>query len=304
MTGKTYRIGIDVGGTFTDAAIIDNDSFELVAKKKIPTTHHHPNGVAHGIITIIHQVLDENGISPQQVSFIAHGTTQATNALLEGDVAKVGIIAMGSGLEGKSARKEACIDDIPLADGKFLHTFNTFLDTRQLSDDVIRAAINTLREQGAEVIVASEAYSVDDPTNELRVMGIADEVGLCATGGHEITQLYGLKTRTRTAVVNASLIPRMLETANMTEQAIKDAGITSQLMIMRCDGGVMSIDEVRKRPILTMLSGLAAGVAGALMYEKVSDGIFFEVGGTSIDISTIIMLPPATASVRTSRERK
>ncbi|HGH5979610.1 TPA: hydantoinase/oxoprolinase family protein [Kluyvera georgiana] len=287
MTGKTYRIGIDVGGTFTDAAIIDNDSFELVAKKKIPTTHHHPNGVAHGIITIIHQVLDENGISPQQVSFIAHGTTQATNALLEGDVAKVGIIAMGSGLEGKSARKEACIDDIPLADGKFLHTFNTFLDTRQLTDDAIRAAINTLREQGAEVIVASEAYSVDDPTNELRVMGIADEMGLCATGGHEITQLYGLKTRTRTAVVNASLIPRMLETANMTEQAIKEAGITSQLMIMRCDGGVMSIDEVRKRPILTMLSGLAAGVAGALMYEKVSDGIFFEVGGTSVDISVI-----------------
>ncbi|WBM72226.1 hypothetical protein OH773_08310 [Buttiauxella sp. WJP83] len=287
MTSKTYRIGIDVGGTFTDAAIIDNDSFALVAKKKIPTTHHHPNGVAHGIITIIHQVLAENGISPQQVSFIAHGTTQATNALLEGDVAKVGIVAMGSGFEGKSARKEAHIDDIPLSDGKFLHTFNTFLDTRQLSDEDIRRAIAELRQRGAEVIVASEAYSVDDPTNELRVIAIAAEMGLCATGGHEITQLYGLKTRTRTAVVNASLIPRMLETANMTEQAIKEAGIASQLMIMRCDGGVMSIDEVRKRPILTMLSGLAAGVAGALMYEKVSDGIFFEVGGTSVDISVI-----------------
>lgn len=287
MTGKTYRIGIDVGGTFTDAAIIDNSSFELVAKKKIPTTHHHQNGVAHGIITIIHQILEDNGISPQEVSFIAHGTTQATNALLEGDVAKVGIVAMGSGFEGKSARKEANIADIPLADGKFLHTFNTFLDTRQLSDGAIRTAIEDLRQQGAEVIVASEAYSVDDPTNELRVIGIADEMGLCATGGHEITQLYGLKTRTRTAVVNASLIPRMLETANMTEQAIQEAGISSQLMIMRCDGGVMSIDEVRKRPILTMLSGLAAGVAGALMYEKVSDGIFFEVGGTSVDISVI-----------------
>lgn len=287
MTGKKYRIGIDVGGTFTDAAVIDNDSFALIAKKKIPTTHHHANGVSHGIITIIHQILAENNISPQEVSFIAHGTTQATNALLEGDVARVGIIAMGSGLEGKSARKEARIEDIPLAEGKFLHTFNTFLDTRQLSDEDIRAAINTLREQGAEVIVASEAYSVDDPTNELRVIEIAAGLGLCATGGHEITQLYGLKTRTRTAVVNASLIPRMLETANMTERAIVDAGITSQLMIMRCDGGVMSIDEVRKRPILTMLSGLAAGVAGALMYEKVSDGIFFEVGGTSVDISVI-----------------
>lgn len=287
MTGNKYRIGIDVGGTFTDAAIIDNSTFTLIAKKKIPTTHHHENGVSHGIISIIHQILEENNISPQEISFIAHGTTQATNALLEGDVARVGIVAMGSGLEGKSARKEACIDDIPLAEGKFLHTFNTFLDTRQLSDEAIRDAITELRDQGAEVIVASEAYSVDDPTNELRVIAIAAEMGLCATGGHEITQLYGLKTRTRTAVVNASLIPRMLETANMTEQAIVKAGIASQLMIMRCDGGVMSIDEVRKRPILTMLSGLAAGVAGALMYEKVSDGIFFEVGGTSVDISVI-----------------
>jgi len=279
------RIGIDVGGTFTDAVAIDNDTYELIAKLKIPTTH--KEGVAVGIVNIIKQLLKENNIQPQDVNFIAHGTTQATNALLEGDVAYVGIVGMGSGIDGRSAKKETNVEKIELAPNKYLHTAFEFLDSSALEDEQIQETIHRLVEKNSEVIVASEAYSVDNPENELKVIQNAKEQGLYATGGHEISQLYGLKMRTRTAVVNASLIPKMMQTANMTEQAVKDTKITSNLMIMRCDGGVMSINEVRKRPILTMLSGLAAGVAGALMYEKISDGIFFEVGGTSIDISVI-----------------
>jgi len=287
MDRKKVRVGIDVGGTFTDAAVIDNETYEVIAKMKIPTTHHDEDGVAKGIVQILNQILESQGILPDDVTFIAHGTTQATNALLEGDVARVGIIGMGSGLDGISARSESNPGNIELAPGKYLKTYHTYLDSKNLKEEDIAAAIDELSEQGAEVIVASEAYSVDDPTNELRVVEIAHRKGIYATGGHEISQLYGLKTRTRTAVVNASLIPKMMETANMTEKSVKNANIKSPLMIMRCDGGVMSIDEVRKRPILTMLSGLAAGVAGALMYEKISDGIFFEVGGTSVDISVI-----------------
>ncbi|MGG4049245.1 hydantoinase/oxoprolinase family protein [Paenibacillus favisporus] len=287
MERKKVRVGIDVGGTFTDAAVIDNETFEVIGKMKIPTTHHDEDGVAKGIVQILNRILESQGILPEDVTFIAHGTTQATNALLEGDVARVGIIGMGTGLDGMSARSESNPGDIELAPGKFLKTYHTFLDSKNLADADIETAIDALVQQGAEVIVASEAYSVDDPTNELRVIELANRKGIYATGGHEISQLYGLKTRTRTAVVNASLIPKMMETANMTEKSVKNANIQSQLMIMRCDGGVMSIDEVRKRPILTMLSGLAAGVAGALMYEKISDGIFFEVGGTSVDISVI-----------------
>ncbi|NKI23766.1 hydantoinase/oxoprolinase family protein [Paenibacillus dendritiformis] len=287
MERRKVRVGIDVGGTFTDAAVIDNETYEVIGKMKIPTTHHHEDGVAKGIVEILQRILENEGISPDDVTFIAHGTTQATNALLEGDVASVGIIGMGSGLDGMSARSESNPGDIELAPGKYLKTYHTYLDSKNLRDEDIEAAIDELARQGAEVIVASEAYSVDDPANELRVVEIANRKGMYATGGHEISQLYGLKTRTRTAVVNASLIPKMMETANMTEKSVKNANIQSPLMIMRCDGGVMSIDEVRKRPILTMLSGLAAGVAGVLMYEKVSDGIFFEVGGTSVDISVI-----------------
>lgn len=284
---RKVRVGIDVGGTFTDAVVLDNETFEILEQMKIPTTHHEEEGVARGIVDILQAVLGKCGVSPEDVAFIAHGTTQATNALLEGDVASVGIVGMGTGVDKISARGESNPGRIELAPGKLLETRHTYLDSKNLTEERAAAAVDELLGQGAEVIVASEAYGVDDPGAELKVIAAANGKGAFATGGHEISQLYGLKTRTRTAVVNASLIPKMMETANMTEKSVKDANIGSQLMIMRCDGGVMSIEEVRKRPILTMLSGLAAGVAGALMYEKISDGIFFEVGGTSVDISVI-----------------
>lgn len=298
MSKRTVRIGIDVGGTFTDAVVVDNETYEVIAKEKVPTTHHAAQGVAAGIVQAIDKVLTNNGISPDDVVFIAHGTTQATNALLEGDVAKVGIIGMGKGAGAGRAGSETTVGNIELAPGKYLETEHELIESGSLTDEAIETAVNVLRDRGCEVIVASESYSVDDPTNERRVVAKANEMGMVATGGYEISQLYGLSARTRTAAVNAALIPKMMETANMTEGAVKDSGIKKPLMIMRCDGGVMSIDEVRKRPILTMLSGLAAGVAGALMYEKITDGIFLEAGGTSTDISAIkdgkVMIKNAT----------
>ena len=286
---RKVRIGIDVGGTFTDAVAIDDATYEIIAQEKIPTTHDAKEGVADGIIKILQDIMKKNNIAPEEVIFIAHGTTQATNALLEGDVAKVGILAMGRGIESARVESDSNVGNIPLAEGKELQTVHTYLKTENAAADetAVRTKIQELRDKGAQIIVATESFSVDDPTNELFVMDMARQAGIYATGGHEVSQLYGLKVRTRTAVINGSLIPKMMETADMTEQCVKRAGIASQLMIMRCDGGVMTVNEVRRRPILTMLSGLAAGVAGALMYEKMSDGIFLEAGGTSTDISAV-----------------
>ena len=286
---RRVRIGIDVGGTFTDAVAIDDATQEIIAKAKRPTTHDAKEGVAEGIIEILRDILTENNIAPEEVVFIAHGTTQATNALLEGDVAKVGVIGMGSGFFAGRAAYDTDVGDITLAPGKYLRTAHAFIETDEAEPmrAEISRRIDELAEKGAAVIVASEAFGVDHPESERLVMELAGEKGLPSTGGHEVSHLYGLKVRTRTAVINGSLIPRMMETADMTEECVKRINIGAPLMIMRCDGGVMTADEVRRRPILTMLSGLAAGVAGALMYEKLSNGIFLEAGGTSTDISAV-----------------
>jgi N-methylhydantoinase A/oxoprolinase/acetone carboxylase beta subunit len=151
----------------------------------------------------------------------------------------------------------------------------------------ILRAIDALAAGGAQAFVTSQAFGVDRPMHERRARELVCERGFLATAGHDVAATYGLRARTRTAVVNAAILPRMVVTSQMTAGAVARSGIDVPLMIMRSDGGVMDVAEVARRPILTMLSGPAAGIAGALLHENVTDGIFIEVGGTSADCSVI-----------------
>ncbi len=286
--GREVRVGIDVGGTHTKAVAIDNATHEIVGRSVVMTSHDHPMGVAAGVIECFEECLTKNNISPEDVVFIAHSTTQATNALLEGDVAKVGVIGIGpGGLSGLLSKSQTKIPDIDLGTGRMIHMCHTYLNQKKVSEQAIEGAIDELTGQGAQVLVASKAFGVDSIKEEEEVRTVAEKHNLMVSVASDISKLYGLTRRTRTAAINASILPKMMNTANSTESAVRDAGIKVPLMIMRGDGGVMDISEMKKRPVLTMLSGPAASVIGALMYLRASNGIYFEVGGTSTNIGVI-----------------
>ena len=283
----TLRLGVDVGGTFTDVVAVDAVRGEVIARVKVPTTHDAPGGVAEGIIEGIERMLREGSVDPRDVAFIAHSTTQATNALLEGDMARVGVLALASRANWL-ARSQMRVT----AQTRFAHDAGSI-------DEALEAFVRG----GVEAVAVSEPFGVDRPQGERDAVEAARRRGLPATSGHDVTAMYGLRARTRTTALNAAILPKMVRTAEMTRDAVERAAIAAPLMIMRSDGGVMDVREVATRPILTMLSGPAAGVAGALLHENVTDGIFLEVGGTSVDCCVIRGGRPAIRSARIGGHR-
>jgi N-methylhydantoinase A/oxoprolinase/acetone carboxylase beta subunit len=287
---RAVRMGIDVGGTYTKCVAMDNDTHEIIGKNEVKTTHDHKDGVAAGVVKSFQNCMWENNISPEDVVFVAHSTTQATNAFIEGDVASVGVVGVaGGGIEGFLAKRQLSLKDILLDEkvGRMIKVYNSFIKKKMLTEEVINQNIGELLSQGAQVVVASMAFGVDSMGEEQLIHDCAKKRGIPVTMASDITKLYGLTRRTRTAAINASILPKMMGTANATESSVKSAGVKVPLMIMRGDGGVMEINEMRKRPILTALSGPAASVMGSLMYLRASNAIYFEVGGTTTNIGVI-----------------
>ncbi|MGI0035691.1 MAG: hydantoinase/oxoprolinase family protein, partial [Nitrososphaera sp.] len=282
---RRIRVGIDVGGTFTKAVAIDMLKGGIIGKVTVPTTHSSAEGVSTGIVQALKSLMQTQDIQNYEIELISHSTTQAVNALLEGDTAKVGIIGMGVGIEKSNVIKRTNVKNVELAPAKYLKTCYRFLDTsKYLDDKQVHQAITELKQEGAEVIVVSEAYGVDDPSNEQFVMSISD---VPATAGHELTGIYGLEIRTLTAAINAGILPKAISTARFVESAVRNENITAPVLIMKGDGGVTDMNTFRSRPIITVLSGPAASVAGALLHLRVMDGIFIEVGGTSTNVCVI-----------------
>jgi N-methylhydantoinase A/oxoprolinase/acetone carboxylase beta subunit len=293
------RVGVDVGGTFTKAVAVDSRGHRLRAHRSVPTTHSAESGVTAGVAAALRGLLDDLGEEKGAVEYAAFSTTQAMNALLEGDVARVGVIGIGAGAELRATRKRTRIGSVKLAAGHNLETEHETLDaTGGLDEGAVRAALLRLAERGCEAVAVSGAYSVDDPERELAVAAMARELGMPACCGHELTGTYGLETRTVSAAINAAVLPVVELTAGVVTDALEAAKVDAPLLVLRGDGGAMSTESFRRRPSFTIGSGPAAGVAAALHQLEVTDAVVLECGGTSSNVSVVKRGRPVLRSIK------
>lgn len=294
------RIGIDVGGTFTKAVACDSTTGEVVARSIVPTSHGAVNGLAQGVVEALAstaQQVEARGLGPIQL--VSHSTTQAVNALLEGDTAIVGILGIGRRPDLKKARSRTAVGEIRLAPGRRLVTRHSFIDASDgLNEDQVKTVLHDLVEDGAEVVCVSEAFGVEDARGEWLALEVAEELGVPACAGNELTGLYGLEMRTVTAAINASILPAAVRTARFVADAVAKDAPGVPLLVMRGDGGVVDLFTMERHPILTAFSGPAASVAGALRHLSVADGVVVEVGGTSTNVSIIQRGRPILSYIR------
>jgi N-methylhydantoinase A len=291
------RVGVDVGGTFTKAVAFDLATFTTVAQASRPTTHLDPNGVAAGVVEVVARLAE--AVGADQVDLVVHSTTQAVNALLEGDTAPIGAIGLGRRPDLAKARKRTELANVEVAPGRFLDVRPLFVDVSDgLDEAALRSSLAELKANGARTVCVAEAFAPDDSRAEARVAELAAEEGLPACTSAELTGLYGLEMRAVTAALNASILPIAAATASYVEHGLAEAGIRAPLMVMRGDAGATDMEGFRHYPARTLYSGPAASVAGALGFTGANNTVVVEVGGTSTNVAAIRDHRPALSYVR------
>jgi len=299
----TYRLGVDVGGTFTDILLVDERSGDTYRAKTASTPHDQSVGVLRGI----GQACDVAGIGLDQVGDVMHGTTVATNAILEGKGARVGLVTtrgfrqvlqiarsfVPGGLAGwiiwPKPEPLAALEDTVEVGGRIASDGSV---VEELDESDARRALETLAAQGIEALSISFINSYANADHERRVAKIAAEVLGDVTVSVSSSVLPELREyeRTLTTVANAYVQPSVARyTANLSTQ-LASAGIDGRLYMLRSDGGLTSAAEAAENPVSLLLSGPAGGVAGAAWVAEqagFTDFLTFDMGGTSTDVALV-----------------
>lgn len=281
---RTLLLGIDTGGTYTDAVIYDEHSSTVVVTAKAPTTHH---DLSIGIRGAIDAVLEAGSVDPALIELVSLSTTLATNALVEGRGRPVGAVVIGfdTGVVERAGLADALAGDpvVFLDGGHDPHGSQVApLDLEALAGWAERVS------DEVDAFAVTSQFSVRNPAHELAASRLLrDRTGRPVTCSHQLSaQLNGPK-RAVTAVLNARLIAIVHDLVGTTERTLLEHGIHAPLMVVRGDGSLVSAGFVGERPIETILSGPAASLVGAAHLTGLTDAIISDIGGTTTDIAVL-----------------
>ena len=304
-----YSVAVDVGGTFTDVVLCNLDTNQQ-SVFKTPST---PDDPSAGFLTGLRQILEVNGVKPAQVKHIFHGTTIATNAILENKGSRVGVLVPegfkyvleigrhgtprlvnpNSWIKPERPVRPRDIEEIPervSSDGEILIP---------LDETAVRRAARRFRDEGILSIAVSflHSYANRDHESRARELILEEFPNAQVSLSSEVLAVFREYERTITTVLNAYVMPRVSTYLGNLERALGGEKVDSTLSIMKSNGGIVSSSVAVRQPVHTALSGPAAGVMATLQIAEstgVLNCISFDMGGTSTDVSLIKERHPTT----------
>jgi N-methylhydantoinase A len=296
-----YRLGVDVGGTFTDLLLVRDETGELF-RVKTPST---PADPSQGVLVGVDRICEAARIAPSDLAYVQHGTTVATNALLEAKGARVGLITtQGFGQILHLARSQT---PGPLAGWIIMVKPDppaALEDTREAKERInargevvepvareqVERIVRELVDSGVQSLTVSLINSYANPVHEREIKEIVEGLypGFPVTLSADVLPEFREYERTLTACMNSYVRPRVQTYVRSLQDALRDRGVRGDLNLLRSDAGLMSAQLASENPIYAVLSGPSGGVAGALYVARragFEDVLTFDMGGTSTDVA-------------------
>jgi N-methylhydantoinase A/oxoprolinase/acetone carboxylase beta subunit len=289
----TIALGIDTGGTYTDAALVDQTTGKVLAGMKSLTTRRDLSiGIGRAVTAVLEASLQrKTPVMPRDVGLVGLSTTLATNAIVEGQGSPVCLLLIGYDralMEKFGFERHLATEDVVYLPGGHDPAGNP---VAPLDEAAVREAILARRDR-VDAFAISGYFSVRNPEHELRVRALVEELtggdkSLPVTCGHELTTRLDAVRRATTVALNARLIPLLRDLIATVRRTLDGLDILAPLMIVKGDGSLVRSDWAMRRPVETILSGPAASVVGAWHLSGRRDVWVVDVGGTTTDIAAL-----------------
>lgn len=277
----SYLLGVDTGGTYTDAAVIDEASDQVIASAKALTSR--PD-LAIGVGAAIDAAINAAEVDPGDIAMVSLSTTLATNALVEGQGGRIAFVAIGfdDGDLSRAGLSDALGGDpVIRLQGGHNHAGH---ERAALDIGALEAALSEL-DAGVTGFAVASAFATRNPAHEIAARDVIRPVtGKPVSCSHDLSQALGGPKRALTAVLNARLIGMIDRLITACEDHLASVGITARLMVVRGDGALVSAKVAREKPIETILSGPAASIAGASWLTGETEALVSDIGGTTTDV--------------------